>query len=507
MHAKTKAQILLLSLITLLFLTALNQQSASAVADETEALSVYQNATFTVKFRTAADPGDCPTPDSEVGQLQAWPDEAQSAMNHVVDILDNMVNSAVPIVVDACYQPDSSPGSLAFASATESFDGDAGGRTVTYAAALANAIDGVDNNGDRSEILTSVNSNVSWDYCATNCTVAEDKFDFVSTLVHEILHGMGFAMTFGVDDNDSPTIGTYGPDITDTFVYTFNGTTEVTKMIDIENNSAELLNAFLGGSGTVVFAGPKTKDANDSRSAFIYSTATWENGSSMSHLDDNHPSNLGRMMNAATGEGPSSRTVDALTLALLEDIGWSVNDQRDYSDASGYEAASHIASTDMVNHIRIGATVTTESGASASDGSDDGVVANGTWSAGAEGGEVAIDIQGSTGARGCLNAWADWNGDKDFADDGERIITMEPVGIEMVNMVFDVPDSVDPSESHVFRIRLHQDWDNDGACDDQVGVSSSIRLMNGEVEDYTFPTTTVNPGDLDPAVYLPIVTR
>ncbi len=503
MNRKTTfASFLILLLSCLIFI---GQQNASA--DETEAVFIYQNATFTVKFRTAADPGDCPTPDDTVGELQAWPAEAQGAMNHVVDILDNLVNSSVPIVIDACYQPDSSPGSLAFASAVESYEGDVDGRTVTFAAALANAIDGIDNNGDRSEILTSVNTNISWDYCATDCTVAEDKFDFVSTLVHEILHGMGFAMTFGVDDGDSPTVGNYTPDITDTFVYTFDGTDEVTRLIDIDNNSAALLDAFLGGSGTVVFAGPNTKAANDGNAAFVYSTTTWESGSSMSHLDDNHPTNLGRMMNAATGEGPSSRTVDAITLAFMQDIGWSVNDAQDFSDGAGYPAASHVTSTDMVNHIRMGATVTTEANAATTDSSDDGISANGTWSAGANGGQFGIDVQGSSGAWGCLNVWADWNNDNDFADDEEQIITMEPIEVGAFDVDFDIPNSVDPTEQHTYRFRLHQDWDNDGACDDQVSVSSTVRLMNGEVEDYVFPASTLNPGDLDQFIYLPVVTR
>ena len=493
--------------LTLMGLIFLSQQSAAAEPNDGQTVDVYQNATFTVKFRTAADPGDCPTPDGMVGELQSWPAEAQGAMNHVVDILDNLVNSDVPIVIDACYQPDSTEGSLAFASATESFNGEAGGRTVTYAAALANAIDGIDNNGDRSEILTSVNSNISWDYCSTNCTVADDKFDFVSTLVHEILHGMGFAMTFSVDDEESPSTGSYTPDITDTFVYTFDGTNEVTKLIDIENGSAELLDAFLGGSGTVVFAGPHTKAANDGNSAFVYSTTTWESGSSMSHLDDNHVTNLGRMMNAATGEGPSSRTVDAITLAFMKDIGWSVNDAQDFSDGTSYPAASHIASSGMVNHIRFGDTVSTESSPAAADGSDDGIRKIGTWSIGPLGGMIEYNIQGNAGAKGCLNGWADWNQDNDFADAGEQIFDMVPVSAGFFMNSFEIPGSVDPETPHQYRFRLHQDWDNDGMCDDQVGVSSTVRLMNGEVEDYTFPVSTVDPGDLDEQIYLPYVVK
>lgn len=504
---KIQAKLSFLCALVLLCLLALSNQSAQADPENPQAVDIYQNATFTIKFRTAGDPGDCPTPDNEVGPLQAWPADAQAAMNHVADILDNLVNSTIPIVVDACYQADSSPGSLAFASATESLTQSTPSGDVGIAVALANAIDNSDNNGARSEIFTSVNSNISWDFCTTNCTVAADKFDFVSTIVHEILHGMGFAMSFGVDDANSPTTGNYNPDITDTFVYTYDGSSTVTKIINLENNSAALLNAFLGGSGTVVFDGANTKLANDGNPAFVYSTTTWENGSSMSHLDDNHATNLGRMMNAATGEGPSSRVVDAITLAFLKDIGWSVNEARDLSDGTTYPLAAHIASSEMVNHLKLGSTVTTESSPAANDGSDDGITKVGTWTTGTNGGTVQVDVQGATGARGCFNGWADWNKDNDFADDGEQIFAMVPLTVGSGNHSFDIPGAVDPETNYNYRFRLHQDWDNDGQCDDQVGVSSTVRLMNGEVEDFTFPGSTTPPPMLDQFIYLPLVVR
>lgn len=506
-----KAKLSYLCALALLCLFTLNNRPAQADPAALEAMEVYQNATFTVKFRTAGDPGDCPAPDSEIGPLQAWPADAQGAMNQVVDILDNLVNSAVPIVIDACYQLDNFPGSLAFAGEIQSFTKDDVPALlvadVTYAVALANAISGADQNGARSEIMTSVNSNVSWDFCTTGCLVDPNKTDFVSTMVHEVLHGMGFSMSFEVDDEQNPTSGRYnGPAISDSFVYSYDGTNTVNRLIDLENDSAALLNAFLGGSGTVVLDSPSVRAANDGKPAFIYSTANWENGSSMSHFDDNHPDNVGRMMNSATGDGPSSRTVDAITLAFLKDIGWSVNEAQDLSDGTTYPQAGHIASSQMVNHIKFGLTVTTESSPAFMDNSDNGIAKIGTWSVGTAGGTVQIDVQsGTAGAQGCLNGWADWNNDNDFADTDEQIFTMMPIGTSNGNHSFDIPAGVDPETEHTYRFRLHQDWDNDGQCNDQVGVSSTVTLMNGEVEDFIFPTPPAPI--LDQFIYLPLVVR
>lgn len=500
----------LLALVTLLAGFCFYCFAGGAVQAEGEAVDaveVYQNATFTVMYRTEASPGECPPASAELGPLLPWPAQAQAAMNQVVDILDNLLNSPVPIVVDACYQTDSTAGTLAFAGATQSFtQADVAAlpvADVTYAVALANAIAGSDLNGGRAEIQTSVNANVDWDFCTTNCQVDGAKFDFVSTVVHEFLHGLGFSMSFDVDDPNNPTVGSFGPDITDTFVYTYNGSATVDRIIDLPNNSAELLNAFLGGSGTVVFDGPNTRAANDNNPAFVYSTTAWEAGSSMSHLDDNHPSNLGRMMNAATSAGPSSRTVDAITLMFLKDIGWSVNDARDMSDGTTYPLASHIASTAMVNHIRLGSTMTTEANPLASDGGDDGIFQLTTWTTGANGGEVTVNVQGNTGARGCFNGWADWNGDGDFEDAAEQIFTMMPLGVGSASHPFNIPGSASSSQSYKFRFRLHQDWDNDGTCDDQVAVSSTVTLMNGEVEDYDF---SFAPAVADEFLFIPLIT-
>jgi hypothetical protein len=310
-------------------------------------------------------------------------------------------------------------------------------------------------------------------------------------------------MTFDVDDPDSPSSGSYGPDITDTFVYTYANGATVQKIIDLPNNSGTLLNAFLGGSGTVVFAGPNTQAANDGNPAFIYSTTSWESGSSMSHLDDNHPTNLGRMMNAATGEGPSSRTIDAITLMFLKDIGWSVNEQTDLSDGTGYPTASHIVDSNMVNHLKLGTAVTKESTPSSNDSGDDGVAQVGSWTTGSNGGTVSINIQGNSGAKGCLNGWADWDNNQSFEDTNEQIISQVAVSAGTSNYSFDIPNSVGNGFSQ-YRFRLHQDWDNDGQCNDQVGVSSTITLMNGEVEDYTF---SFEPIEFTEFVYLPLVLK
>ena len=476
----------------------------------------YFAANFTVNYRGPSDKGTCDT--SEDGALIAWPDEAKQAMNHVIDILDDLITSSQTIVVDACYQPHSQTSSLAYASATDSYNADRGQGTVGYAVALLNALDNLDNNTERPEITTSANSAISWDFCTTNCTVDANKFDFVSTLVHEFLHGLGFAMGFGVDNDNNPTTGNYPSPagVTDIFVYTSAAYTANPnkKIVSLTNNTAALLNIFNAGSGMVEFRGTNTQAINGF-APFVYSVANqWESGSSMSHLDDNHATNKGRMMNAATDSGPSSRTVDAITLMFLKDIGWTVAEASDYGDTefAAYGDARHINSKTQVNSLWLGTDFTTEAAATRADTSDDGVALQ-SWTNGAGNGKVGVTVgSGTTNVKGCVSVWVDWDNNNNFTDSADSAVNMVAVTNGSQTVTFNVPDGTftGSGDNKTFnaRVRLQPDWDLDGTCDDQVAMRYQYGIAGGEVEDYQW--TLTNSGSLptlDQKVYVPIVMK
>ena len=72
--------------------------------------NIYENPTFTVNYN----------PESCEGEVQAWPADGQAAMNHVVDIIDDLISNNVNIEVDACYKVDPDPNTLASAGPTSS---------------------------------------------------------------------------------------------------------------------------------------------------------------------------------------------------------------------------------------------------------------------------------------------------------------------------------------------------------------------------------------------------
>lgn len=512
---------LIVSLLCLSFLMGFSNAPKSTLADivdeagnagKNTPASLYRAANFQVLYRNPANAGTC---DAEAGTVQTWPVDAQAAMNYVIDILDDLINSPVPITVEACYQQDPDPQSDTLAAAgptmflTQSTVPTLPKANREYAVALANAISGADQNGTAVEIGASANSRVNWDFCTEGCTVAADQADFVSTMIHELLHGLGFFASFDADNPTNPTAGSYTtpPATLDEYLVQVS---DGTSLLTIANNSEALLNAMRQGSGTIGFNGPAVLAINGNRIPFFYTPQQWESGSSMSHWDDSHPSNLGRMMNAATNDGPSSRVVSAITLAALKDIGWSVNDASDRGDRemSAYGDAHHINAPTFTNHIKLGSAFSTEATAKITDESDDGVTRPTTWTTGVGGGEVTANVVSSTpGARGCLSGWVDWNNDGDLDDLNEQIANMLPVGVGNQTVNFDIPASANnPAIFFNTRVRLLPDWDNDGICSDQVAIDASVGVVGGEVEDYRWSLSggTVQPPPTN-IIFLPAV--
>lgn len=477
-------------------------QIAVADAGAVATIQVYRAVNFQINYRTADSPGACGPDD---GDFQAWGAEAQVAMNHVVDILDDLLNSSTPIVIDACFQlVDPAGDTLAFAGENGSLTQDEVPALPianrTYPVALANAISGFDQNGGEVEIVATANSAVAWDFCTVGCTVAGDRTDFVSTMVHEVLHGLGFSTSFD-QDQDNPSLGVYAepPAVIDDFVIR---AADGVKLLDLPNGSAALLNAMQQGSGAVAFSGPNTLAANNGVAPFLYTPNLFSQGSSMSHWDDDHPTNLGRMMNSATGDGPSSRVVDAVTLMVLKDIGWSVNEPSDYGDSAlaAYGNARHINDPSFVHYIILGASFSATAGPVMGDPSTDGVKRPQTWTVGANGGQFTVTVSSNqVAARGCLSGWIDWNADGNFAGPGEQIVAMSPVSAGEHPVQFDIPAHAGSGVLYNARIRLMPDWNGDGFCNDQAPLTPSGSIFGGEAEDYQWPlsggTVVVPPAE------------
>ncbi len=265
------------------------------------------------------------------------PPEAVAAMEVVEDLLDDVMGSPVPIRVEVQWETGGNPNTLASAGPV-SFGVNFPGAPLTdteYPIALANALTGVDNTPGEFHITTTVNGDQAWDY-RTGAT-AFDKVDFIGTLMHELLHGLGFSANTGCDGDDCFVTGSSGfPGVFDRFLVV---APQDTPLIDLADGSAELRAAIL--SNNVFWNGPLGVAAARSAEAApdacgaddatacptrpkIHAPSVFEPGSSMSHWDEftYSANNPNAMMTAAGGNGETAQIFGPMSRAVMREIGW-----------------------------------------------------------------------------------------------------------------------------------------------------------------------------------------
>ncbi|SFG80485.1 PEP-CTERM sorting domain-containing protein [Neptunomonas qingdaonensis] len=187
----------------------------------------------------------------------------------------------------------------------------------------------------------SADGEVTWNFIDFVWELDNDfqlgEFDFFSTAVHELLHAIGFASEitetgsdgYGTNPGDA---GAWAP--FDEFLTSFDGTSIINPADNSLLQSTWDL-ARLSGDGSqqsgcgagLQFTGANAVAANGGNTVEIYSPTTWEGGSSGSHLDDNCYTNPGNvstyMMEAQTIDGLGVRTISALEVGIMRDIGYT----------------------------------------------------------------------------------------------------------------------------------------------------------------------------------------
>ncbi len=162
---------------------------------------------------------------------------------------------------------------------------------------------------------------VVWDL---DDNISSNAFDFKSTMIHELLHAMGFGGGLINEAGDAcgsqpPSPGGYQP--YDEFVGDSQG-----PVIDGNSfvmDSSRFLAAVAGGAGQsgLVWHGSQGVAANNGVPIPLYSPSPYQPGSSIAHLDDDFYSSEALLMEAATVEGPGVRQLSAIEAGIMADIG------------------------------------------------------------------------------------------------------------------------------------------------------------------------------------------
>ncbi|WP_115460910.1 T9SS type A sorting domain-containing protein [Winogradskyella aurantiaca] len=259
--------------------------------------------------------------------------EAQAAFQYAVDIWSHTIESSWEIRINATFEDlgGSSGGSITLGQAGTNgvfTDGVTAGvdPNLWYPQALYEKLTGEDTNGltmDSVDISASFNSNaaVNW-YYGTDANPPGGQRDFVSVVLHEIGHGLGFIGFASVDTNVNPFTGSVflgaRPGVYSSFIETGGGTA----ITDIADDSNAMYNELTGND--LFCNSPETVLANGGTPAKIYAPGSFSGGSSYSHWDEGtYEGDDDNNLMTPSYDGPNHNPGD-ITIAFFGDMGWGL---------------------------------------------------------------------------------------------------------------------------------------------------------------------------------------
>ncbi len=178
-----------------------------------------------------------------------------------------------------------------------------------------------DANGATADATVFWNFFHNWDY---DDDVNNGAYDFKSTVMHELMHSLGFISHIdgaGRGGNLNPA-GT--PDTWTAFdqLVTSAAGTPLVNAATFSFNTAEF-GALTGNPGSF-FSGANAVAANGGDLVPLYSPNPFQSASSIHHLDDASFTNPDAIMEASVFTGPSPRTLNAVEQGILQDLGYTV---------------------------------------------------------------------------------------------------------------------------------------------------------------------------------------
>ena len=244
-----------------------------------------------------------------------FPEWAKRDFQAAVDIWSANFSSTVPVTIEASWGRSTSYGVLGSARPGNYYSGFDGApdQSLWYPSALANALGGKDLDPENPEMVIQVNSVANWN-TRNDGAPRTNEYDLESVFLHEMGHGLGFLSTdsydqfFGYGTIEQPTPF-------DAYAQLADGR----RLSDLPSPSLELGKAL---TSPLVWAGSLGMAANGGQKPILYTHARYEEGSSVSHLDEATYANLGAnsIMTPNLDAGEIFREPGSLLLAMMEDL-------------------------------------------------------------------------------------------------------------------------------------------------------------------------------------------
>jgi hypothetical protein len=308
-----------ISAISAFLLTGLvapaSAQSVVLVRPATQWGSVYAGPATTAKQTATPKVAHLEKKSKFIVKYNNFPEWTKIQVQAAIDTWAENFDSKVPIYIDATWGRSSSFSVLGSARPGSYFANFSGAPdpSLWYPSALANALAGKDLDGDNPEMVITVNSLASW-YRGGSLGPSKSEYDLQSVILHEMAHGLGFLSTDSYDNFFS-----YGsidqPTPYDAYVQTGDGR----RLSDLPSPSLELGEAL---TSKLVWSGAQGIAANGGVKPLLYTPKVYEDGSSVSHLDEATFSKAGRdaVMSPNLDAGEIFHEPGPLLLAMMQDL-------------------------------------------------------------------------------------------------------------------------------------------------------------------------------------------
>lgn len=297
-----------------------------------EAVMKQQASLFEVGYST-----DLANPCSPAG----WPQEAIEAFEYAMAIWSAHLHSTVPIRVQAIWRSIETEDGVTLGSAGPTRIVQIPGVGVPgtwYSVAQLTAMTGEpvreQLNDDLSfDIRVNINCSFGEWYFGRDASPSEGLIDFITVVLHEMGHGLGFIGSLAAKDEDESAFWGAGeppvPFVFDRFVKDGSHNDMLNSSI-YPNPSVALFQALTGRRGGLFLAGDEVRSTlagGEEEGARLYTPQEYRRGSSYSHLDQETFSGSGNaLMRPRIDRAFAIHTPGPVFCGLLRDTGWPLGE-------------------------------------------------------------------------------------------------------------------------------------------------------------------------------------
>lgn len=251
-----------------------------------------------------------------------FPEEAKNAFQVAVSIWENLITTTIPINILAKWEKLEG-NTLAYGFPSMFYKNFSGApvKDVFYPVALVEKLTGQEWSGKEPDIVCSFNKNQSW-YFGSDGNTPATRYDFITAVLHEITHGLGFSGFFKAENGMASFSNASNlPSIYDYYVFNF----EQQRIADenVFSRPSDVLMKQLTSQRLKFSCEESQNNKSASLPATLFAPATWQDGSSLYHLNkSDSEGGSSNLMSAYKLKGEAIHSPGENVLRIISDMGW-----------------------------------------------------------------------------------------------------------------------------------------------------------------------------------------